>query len=515
MDLGRTREPSAPPGRAALFALPVLVALGPGCACAPSAEADDAGTVTGMDARSTTDAGADVHALLDGDARRTDGSLDAGACHWDCFGGVTCSDGGVRELYLGAVPCERWTGSCGPGWPIDAGCSLGCREGAFGSSPTDVCVENLPREVGDPCTTDAGCEPAATEPDGFGGRSPVPLACDVPSGRCIRIEACDARDDDSDGVTDEGCAVRPRALANIATRGAVRDAAFGPDRIALLCATVLEPVLVIVDALGAPIATLDTGLVAAMSVLRVDGAFVIYRHSSSLSTSALTFMHDDGSRGDVELGGHPDVLFTRLFALDDGFLSVGRTDTNVVLAALWGPSGGAAEATTTLPSTSAAFRGTRGDPGAFLVERSRGPGRAWRVTRPLTVATLDALASHSYLSAPIRAGAQVVFAAQSADVNLVRVDAATGVIVSEAPVLEGTGTAMTLATAGPDLAASWLDGRWLRTIVVDPDDARVGATSLDVAASASTAVFGGETSGGVRIVVGNDTAWRLVAPAER
>lgn len=139
--------------------------------------------------------GADAGAV---DVGHVDPSIDTGppgapdtfdpSCHWDCFFGVTCTDGVVWEQIHAPVPCSAWTGMC-PRRQLGR-CTEGCsdrvpivtflREADW----TLWCEETEASRPGDPCSTDDDCQP----PEGYepGGRSY--LACDAASSTCVSID---------------------------------------------------------------------------------------------------------------------------------------------------------------------------------------------------------------------------------------------------------------------------------------------------------------------------------------
>ncbi|MFO0711668.1 MAG: hypothetical protein U0353_17580 [Sandaracinus sp.] len=110
------------------------------------------------------------------------------SCHWDCFFDVRCIDGVVWEQIHAPVPCSAWTGMC-PRRELGR-CTQGCSDRV----PTVTflreanwplwCEETEASRPGDPCASDADCQP----PEGVepGGRNY--LACDAGSSMCVSID---------------------------------------------------------------------------------------------------------------------------------------------------------------------------------------------------------------------------------------------------------------------------------------------------------------------------------------
>lgn len=107
-------------------------------------------------------------------------------CHWDCFGYTECADGVVTAWEDIPVPCEYWTGEC-PSSTFT--CERGCRTDVDQLGPLDpplnICEENRPKAVGDPCVDDSYCRPevATIHPDG--SVTNVYLQCDTTAGQCV------------------------------------------------------------------------------------------------------------------------------------------------------------------------------------------------------------------------------------------------------------------------------------------------------------------------------------------
>lgn len=108
-------------------------------------------------------------------------------CHWDCFGGVLCHDGGVTRLAGFPVPCEHWTGSC----PVveTYECQRGCRvDGvvlARGDGVENACEEYRPKRAGDRCATRVDCLTAANPDAGPDAAVDASLECDAEAGVCV------------------------------------------------------------------------------------------------------------------------------------------------------------------------------------------------------------------------------------------------------------------------------------------------------------------------------------------
>jgi hypothetical protein len=110
-------------------------------------------------------------------------------CHYDCFRGSWCADGVVWEQIHAPVPCREWTGMC-PRRMLGT-CEQGC-SARIPSTPgwrptpewTLYCVEGEAKRVGDPCETDADCQP----PEG-NDLDRNYLACDLTTRACAAIDA--------------------------------------------------------------------------------------------------------------------------------------------------------------------------------------------------------------------------------------------------------------------------------------------------------------------------------------
>lgn len=111
------------------------------------------------------------------------------SCHYDCFRATRCVDGVVSEQIHAPVPCNLWTGMC-PRRMLGT-CEQGCSD-RHPSTPswlpqpewTTYCEEGEVKRVGDPCETDADCQPPeGTEPE----RNY--LACDLTAHACATIDA--------------------------------------------------------------------------------------------------------------------------------------------------------------------------------------------------------------------------------------------------------------------------------------------------------------------------------------
>jgi hypothetical protein len=119
------------------------------------------------------------------DAGRINADTDPN-CHWDCFLSVSCGDGVVRGVINAPVPCSAWTGSCPT--RVLGTCAAGCRDRPL----TDAfrweswCAGPEERFAGDPCASDADCQPPAMVLDG--GARPR-LGCDLDLGMCEEVPA--------------------------------------------------------------------------------------------------------------------------------------------------------------------------------------------------------------------------------------------------------------------------------------------------------------------------------------
>ncbi len=121
-------------------------------------------------------------------------------CHWDCFGGVSCQEGGLHLMGFGPRPCCRYSdpwpgpgpvcsvqklfecdGDCAAAWdPRYEECFAGVRNSEAGLRGLDhlfptFCESGL-KLAGDPCEEDEDCRPSADE---------TRLACDLDSLTCV------------------------------------------------------------------------------------------------------------------------------------------------------------------------------------------------------------------------------------------------------------------------------------------------------------------------------------------
>jgi hypothetical protein len=114
-------------------------------------------------------------------------------CHYDCFGGIGCSDGVVSSQYAAPVPCGSWTGRC-PSQLVGT-CQRGCASewSSATGCPLTICRENQPKQPGDPCAAEADCHPNEAVPTS-GGASRTYLRCDVELGICVNADAPELED---------------------------------------------------------------------------------------------------------------------------------------------------------------------------------------------------------------------------------------------------------------------------------------------------------------------------------
>lgn len=110
-------------------------------------------------------------------------------CHYDCFRGFWCADGEVWEQIHAPVPCNAWTGMC-PRRMLGT-CEEGCSDRVPYTSGwlpepawTTFCEEGEVKRVGDPCESDADCQP----PEGAEPERNY-LACDLATHACAAIDA--------------------------------------------------------------------------------------------------------------------------------------------------------------------------------------------------------------------------------------------------------------------------------------------------------------------------------------
>ncbi|MBI5487409.1 MAG: hypothetical protein HY905_08755 [Deltaproteobacteria bacterium] len=212
---GRRPGNDDPPLRARILAAALGLCLA--LACTPGA--GDADVAGGPDSDATTDADRTDDGATpdrtDADARDDSRFDDAGAaddgatpcdpgCHWDCFGGTTCTADGVYVLAYAPRDCchfgDPWPGDgplCSSGGPHHICDSPSCRVpderygeclqrlGRGSLEPDDLaealrlhCPEGGPKSPGDPCTTDADCRPVAE------GAAPR-LRCDTGLSACV------------------------------------------------------------------------------------------------------------------------------------------------------------------------------------------------------------------------------------------------------------------------------------------------------------------------------------------
>ena len=111
------------------------------------------------------------------DAQVVDASPDVADpnCHVDCFSGsLTCAGGVVTATGGGAIPCDRWPGTCGErvAYTCTAGCSV---EGAVlwnnGFDPEVLCAETPSVTAGSPCGYYDSCLPSPAIIDDGGVRN--------------------------------------------------------------------------------------------------------------------------------------------------------------------------------------------------------------------------------------------------------------------------------------------------------------------------------------------------------
>ncbi|MFU8804198.1 MAG: hypothetical protein ACNA8W_10345 [Bradymonadaceae bacterium] len=116
------------------------------------------------------------------------------SCHYDCFGSYRCSEGNVYETPHAPLPCSEATEEnirfCDEGW-LAGECEEGCVEDVdyhydvFSDPWTILCNEGRPRIVGDPCETDADCQPVERPVHFRGDVVERTLLCDENSSICI------------------------------------------------------------------------------------------------------------------------------------------------------------------------------------------------------------------------------------------------------------------------------------------------------------------------------------------
>lgn len=474
---------------------------------------------------------------LDGGARDTGGPetgrLDAGPdldsyCHWDCFGGFVCRDGGVYENAFMPVSCRDWTGACPSRLRSDIVCARGCRDFTYASRPEDVCAENVPKDVGDACSAAEHCTPGREVPDGFGSTVPLALDCDPATSMCVlrAVEECNGGDDDGDGTIDEGCTAKSVIVARIAVAGIALDVAFSPDRIALLGRdTLANPSLAIVSPDGSALSA-HVDLLFARQVEREPGGWALLRHGSSGSIDELVRIRDDGTRTTLALTGAPRSRFVDFARFGASYLLLGLDELpDGVALSLHDRTTGARTASgtlTTMPGFGVVHAPLETD--LLLLSASFGiPIDTFRVTPTLDVTSpspatpgrrgmVGGLALHG-------GGYYAVVEDEHSGHVLVTLDALTGAWTDVMPL--GMLMAPTwmwptvIAADGDDLAVSWVDvDGMLRTLVLDATGARIGASIIEVGVPEG-ALWAGTTTAGARVVVPTSTGWLLVAPAVR
>jgi hypothetical protein len=133
----------------------------------------------------------------DASTRTEDAGTEAGAegihpdpnCHMDCFAATWCMDGVVRHQDMQMLACG-WTDTC-PNRVL-ATCQRGCaskpRLASVSRCPSDLCLENYPKEAGDPCSGEADCRPtrATIQNDGV---VQTYLRCDSATQACVPTQA--------------------------------------------------------------------------------------------------------------------------------------------------------------------------------------------------------------------------------------------------------------------------------------------------------------------------------------
>ena len=464
--------------------------------------------VAGCDAGPGPDAGRD--------AGRPDAGRDAfdPSCHFDCFGYYACEGGVILRYANTPVPCEHWMGRC-PSYPDpSATCLEGCREGARGPTAEMVCNENQPHAVGDPCASDADCQPTGSEPDGFGGYRPIVLTCGM-GGTCQRVfpELCNAVDDDGDGSIDEDCLARPRRIGSGAIPGPGARFVLGRERIGVISGYVGESRLTLFDESGAVVGTIDAGL-ASFQDLTTDGRdLVVLLHAPYASSAELLVIGSDAAIArrvtlrDVIAERYVRVLRfgAEWLVYDGGSVSRHRADgARIDTAPL-----------TTWPNLESAPI----DGGLLLVASYEG------VFEPLRLRTPLAILLPPYMPEELRMGSRLIALEGAilgvgsndyAGTRLVRYDAVTGLELERLGIGHLPALApLPLTHAGDAAALSWRDGDVLRTQLFDAGGVEVGRTELDLAGVEGVHLVAGEMAGGARIIAIGDTTFTVLAPAER
>jgi hypothetical protein len=123
------------------------------------------------------------------------GDDDGGDCFFDCFGSSSCADGVVRSVHAIYSTCEEAAAAgvteCES--EVTYHCARGCRtdetEIDTDQAPEQLCEENRPKQVGDPCTDDSGCRPEVATINADGSVTNVYLQCDMAAGQCVSRDA--------------------------------------------------------------------------------------------------------------------------------------------------------------------------------------------------------------------------------------------------------------------------------------------------------------------------------------
>ena len=472
-----------------------------------------------------------------------DGALDGGivdradlsGCHYDCFGGFFCRDGSVYQETPAPIGCRDWTGACPSLLRTDVVCARGCREFAYGRLPEEVCEENVPKDVGSPCTAPEHCTPGRTVPDGFGGNAPLALDCDTTTSLCVLgvAELCNGIDDDGDGTTDEDCTITARIVADVSSppRSSASDVAFSSDRIALLRRTMIDTsgpgvALEIVSPDGVAL-TSHTDLLYAQGVEREPGGWVLLRHDGRGIVDELVRLRDDATRIVVPLTDATRSRYAALVPFGTSYLVLGLTElSDGITLSLHDGTTGARTATGVLMTTPdfGIHHAPLGADVLIVSASFRIPIDAFRITPPLAVTMptpttpsrrgriggLTILAARYYAVVEDASGAHVLGAFDSVTGEWTELTP-LGTLLPEA----FTSFPPVIAADGENLLVSWVapDGM-LRTIALDATGSRIGTSIIEVGVPVD-GLWAGSTSAGARVIVPTATGWLFVAPGER
>jgi hypothetical protein len=292
-----------------------------------------------------------------------------------------------------------------------------------------------------------------------------------------------------------------------------RDAAIGPDRIALLRERSEGPILTIVDPSGATLTTIESGLSYASHVVRVASGFALLRHAhESGPVHEIVVIEDGGGRRTIPIASWPRTRYAQLvpYGADWAILGIGSDSTMPIqVHAADGTRRGTSTLTSEWPSIAASTLLTTDE----LLLVSGQTADRWRVTRVGSVSPIPrGWPTYRSMSEIVALGAERLAVARG-DFEHVLVGVDPGGGEWTAPTELGTfPSEPMLARAGDGVLVSWLDGARLRSIALDAARTRAAATVVELGGGEPMLVASGETNAGPRVVLATATGWILVAP---